>query len=138
MKGIYVAAIVVSIALILFGIFYHVPEKQVDVSRYAYGTDWGENRGAEYLNGDCYNYIVEASLKAGYMSGVMTMKTLSIIGGILLFFMSMFFHTHTKEVSGSIDEVVNAFFLEKGVKPQESASSPGPVIRDPDHIDPLA
>ncbi len=44
-----------------------IPRKYVSVSSsaVAYEYDWSQNTGAQYLGGDAYNYIVEASLKAG-------------------------------------------------------------------------
>ena len=92
MRGWAVFGFIIALALIGFGIFYPVPEKYVNVSdsRYAYEDSWIKDRGAKYLGGDAYNYQVEATLKAGYMAGVLAMKSITFVGGILLFFISIF------------------------------------------------
>lgn len=69
-----------------------LPSKFVSVSSSssAYEYPWSTNRGAEYLGGDAYNYMIEASLKAGYYAAVSTEKTLTLTGGLLLIFGSVF------------------------------------------------
>lgn len=92
MKAFCIIGIIIAIAMVIFAAAYPVPEKYVFVSSlsYAYDSPWNENTGAEYIGGDAYNYQIEASLKAGYLSGVLTMKTIMFVGGILLFFLSCF------------------------------------------------
>lgn len=84
--------IIISILLIVFAVIYPVPEKKVDVSGSysAYDNSWADNEGAEYIGGDAYNYQIEASLKAGYVSGVLALKGITFVGGILLLFHTMF------------------------------------------------
>lgn len=104
MKGWSVFGIIVALAIIAFGVFYPVPEKRVNVDENykAYSYDWNENKGAQYLGGDAYNYQVEASLKAGYMAGVLAMKAITFVGGILLFFISIFAY-----YKGALSEKLN-------------------------------
>ena len=92
MKGMAVLGIIVALVMIGFGIFYPVPEKyvRVDSGIDAYDYDWMKNRGAAYVGGDAYNYQVEASLKAGYLAGVLAMKAIVFAGGMLLLFLSAF------------------------------------------------
>lgn len=87
-----VLGVIAAAALIIYGLSIGVPEKHVTVSSSysAYNYDWDRNTGAQYLGGDAYNYQVEASLKAGYYAGVVTVKSVTIVGGILLLFMSIF------------------------------------------------
>lgn len=87
MKAFYVLCAIVAIALIIFGIAYPLPGKYVNVSEKYIPYDevwWKDDTGKEYINGDCYNYQIEASLKSGYMSGGMTMKSISFVGGWIL------------------------------------------------------
>ena len=87
MKAFYVLCAIVAIALIIFGIAYPLPGKCVNVSEKYIPRDeisWKDDIGREYINGDCYNYQIEASLKSGYMSGGMTMKSISFVGGWIL------------------------------------------------------
>ncbi|MBE5806763.1 MAG: hypothetical protein E7317_00265 [Clostridiales bacterium] len=92
MKRLHILGVILAIALTIFGVVCPIPEKYVYVSSSssAYHSDWKENTGAGYLGGDAYNYIVEASLKAGYLNSVVTTKCFSIAVGILLFFLSLF------------------------------------------------
>lgn len=92
MKGSQVLGIILAVALIIFGVAFPVPEKYVSVSSssYAYEYPWTKDRGAEYVGGDAYNYQMEASLKAGYMSGVLALKSISFVGGLLLFFLTLY------------------------------------------------
>lgn len=92
MKVSQILGIVFAAALIIFSIAYPVPEKDVNVSSSskAYYYSWSENIGAQYINGDCYNYQIEASLKAGYLAGVLAMKSLTFVGGLLLLFLTLY------------------------------------------------
>ena len=90
MKSFTVLGIILSLALILFGICYQVPEKHLRTSEYDYNNDWTDRNGEEYVGGDAYNYQMEASLKAGYMSGVLAMKSITLVWGILLFFLTLY------------------------------------------------
>ncbi len=98
MKGSHVLGILVALVLIVFGAVYPVPDKGIYVSSSytAYDKTWIENTGAEYLGGDAYNYQVEASLKAGYMSGVLAMKSITFASGILLFFITLYSNNKNK------------------------------------------
>lgn len=82
--------IIMALALILFGTFYPVPKKEINIEDYVYDSQWSENIGAKYVGGDAYNYQMEASLKAGYISGIMAMKAITYTGGFLLLFFSQF------------------------------------------------
>lgn len=90
--------IFVSVLLIIFGAVFPVPEKQVDTIGYCYDKSWFYRYGEEYVNGDAYNYQIEASLKAGWMSGVLTMKSISVATGILLFFITLYADKKHKEL----------------------------------------
>lgn len=92
MKASQILGIIVAIALIIFAVAYPVPEKEIDISSSysAYDNTWADMEGAEYIGGDAYNYQIEASLKAGYMSGVLAMKSITFVGGVLLFFLTMY------------------------------------------------
>ena len=90
--------IIVSLLLIIFGAVFPVPEKQVNTIDYCYDKSWFYRYGEEYVNGDAYNYQIEASLKAGWMSGVLTMKSISVASGILLFFITIYADKKYKEL----------------------------------------
>ena len=97
MKVSHILGIILSLVLIVFSLAYPIPEKHVYVysSSDAYYYSWDKNIGAEYLGGDAYNYQVEASLKAGYFTGVVSMKSIVFVGGLLLFFCKMSVYCRT-------------------------------------------
>lgn len=80
MKGSQVLGIILAIALIVFGVVFPTPEKHIRVSGYDYDNPWTDSYGEEYVGGDAYNYQMEASLKAGYMGGVLAMKSITFAG----------------------------------------------------------
>ncbi len=90
MKGSQVFGIIIAIAMIIFSIAFPIPEKHLRTSSYAYNNSWKDESGEEYVGGDAYNYQMEASLKAGYMSGVLALKAIFLVGGILLFFLTLY------------------------------------------------
>ena len=102
-----ILGILAAIVLVVVGLSLELPAKHVSVSSSssAYYMDWSKNTGAEYLGGDCYNYIVEASLKAGYMSGLMTVKAIAVIGGVLLFFLSLFSLTNCRDTKKMVQAI---------------------------------
>lgn len=79
-----------------------LPRKRVYVSSSssAYYSEWEANQGAQYLGGDAYNYIVEASLKAGYYDAQVTRKTILEVGGYLLLAISGFYGLYSLAVIG--------------------------------------
>lgn len=113
MKKPHIFGLFAAIALIIFSIAFPVPEKHIDVSSNysAYQSSWKENVGAEYVGGDAYNYQMEATLKAGYMSGVLAMKSITFVGGLLLFFLTLYFDAAcslTEYQNSKIDEISRA------------------------------
>lgn len=97
MKAHKILGILAAIALVIFGLAFPVPEKHLRVSSYSYNNNWME-AGVEYVGGDAYNYQMEASLKAGWVSGVLAMKAICVSSGVLLFFLILMADSHEKEV----------------------------------------
>ncbi len=87
-----VVGIVFAGSLIKYSNGLLLPEKYVYVSSSsaAYDYPWIRNTGAKYLGGDAYNFIVEASLKAGYYNAVSDEKAITKVGGLTLLFISIF------------------------------------------------
>lgn len=90
MKAAQILGIILAIALIIFAIAFPMPEKHLRTSSYSYNSPWTDDSGEEYVGGDAYNYQMEASLKGGYMSGILAMKSITLVGGLLLLFLSLF------------------------------------------------
>lgn len=99
-----VLGIILAIALIVFGIAFPTPEKYLHVreynDRYSEHLSWDDSQGEEYVGGDAYNYQMEASLKAGYMSGVLAMKSITFASGLLLLFLTLY----SRVVCAAIEE----------------------------------
>lgn len=108
-----IVGIFVSIGMINTSNDLKIPEKYMSVSSssYAYDYGWERNVGAEYIGGDAYNYMIEASLKAGYYNSVVTKKTLLNVSGYLLFAGSvffMFFSLYSLQSSLCVDKQLKA------------------------------
>lgn len=99
--------ILFAIALILFGALYPIPAKHLNTNSYSYKSKWTESYGEEYVGGDAYNYQMEASLKAGYMSGVMAMKSISVASGILLFFITLYSHVKCEAIEAQTEALTS-------------------------------
>lgn len=118
MKASQVFGVIISLSLIIFSISYPVPTKEVNVSSsyFAYNNTWNDNEGAEYIGGDAYNYQIEASLKAGYVSGVLAMKSITFVGGILLLFLTMYSHVKCVCLKSQEEQLLRLYEQEKRQK----------------------
>ncbi len=69
-----ISTIVVILGILFFtiGIFYQVPDREIP---YDY---------EEYVGGDAYNMIIEASIRGGEIAGTKTSKTIYTIFGVSL------------------------------------------------------
>ncbi len=110
MKVSHILGIILSLVLIVFSLAYPIPEKHVYVysSSDAYYYSWDKNIGAEYLGGDAYNYQVEASLKAGYFTGVVSMKSIVFVGGLLLFFMTLYSAAKSRSIAEQTEVITSS------------------------------
>lgn len=110
MKVSHILGIILSLVLIVFSLAYPVPEKHVYVysSSDAYYYSWDKNIGAEYLGGDAYNYQVEASLKAGYFTGVVSMKSIVFVGGLLLFFLTLYSAAKCRSIAEQTEVITSS------------------------------
>ena len=84
MKKLSIFGIILSIGLIVAGIFLPVPPKKIDVWHHSANSDGYY----EYVGGDGYNIQIEASLRGGIIAGHITAKVLLISIGILQLFLS--------------------------------------------------
>lgn len=91
MKTVQKIGMIIAVVLMIFAIVFPVPQKYLQTtSSYSRSNTWTDKSGLEYVGGDAYNLQMEATLKAGYMSGVMTLKSVSFIGGLILLFLSLY------------------------------------------------
>ena len=80
-----ILGIIVTVVFLYFGITIKVPDKYIK----SYGTD----KMTEYVGGDAYNFIIEASLRGGEIAGAMTAKAIyfgvaAILGAFSFYCMS--------------------------------------------------
>ena len=97
MKKSFVLSIIISIAMFGTGLFFPMPKKEIQLSSYSYSTDWGKS-GIEYVGGDAYNYQMEASLTAGWVSGVMAFKGILIASGLTLLALTIMLKAKNDEI----------------------------------------
>ena len=95
-KKSFLISILISIAMFGTGLLFPIPDKNIHVSSYSYDAEWGEN-GVEYVGGDAYNYQMEASLTAGWVSGVMAFKGIMIASGLMLFAITLMLKSRDDE-----------------------------------------
>lgn len=76
--------ILIGIILIVVGVCIKVPGTELTTLTYFEGKD-NYSVIDEYVGGDAYNYIIGASLVAGKISGILTMKAIFISVGVLIF-----------------------------------------------------
>lgn len=88
--------IFVSVLLIIFGAVFPIPKKEIRILDRCYDQSWFYKYGQEYWGGD--SYVVEASLKSGWLSGILVMKSISVATGILLFFIAIYADKKHKEL----------------------------------------
>lgn len=100
MKISHIFGIIISCILIIVGIAFPVPDKHIFTSSSSYvnGSDWGSEWGEEYVGGDAYNIQIEASLKAGWVSGVLALKSVGVASGIILLMLTLYAHSREKEI----------------------------------------
>lgn len=76
----------IAIALVIFGIILPIPEKHIDTWRTgALGSEWSGDEYTEYVGGDAYNIMIEASLRGGIIAGRTIAKTILIVSGIVIY-----------------------------------------------------
>ena len=102
MKSTTIFGIILAFIMIGVGIMFPMPEKDIDIGS-GYDYKWSENKGSKYVGGDAYNYQMEASLKAGWVAGVIALKTISITAGIILFMLSLISNVKIKELEAQTE-----------------------------------
>lgn len=70
--------VALGIVFILIGILTKVPDRSI-----------GYFDPKEYVGGDAYNYIIEAGIRGGEISGTSTSKAIYIVGGSIICFISL-------------------------------------------------
>ena len=96
-----IGLILVAVFLVL-GFTSQIPEKYI--------KSYGDNKMYEYVGGDAYNYIIEASLRGGEISGAQTTKAIYFAAAGIIFLLSLSFLTddeNKRAVRNDIGEIKN-------------------------------
>lgn len=83
-KKVAVLGIVLSLILIIVGLAIRIPKKEISF----FHAD--DNGYTEYVGGDAYNFIIEASLRGGEIAGCKAEKAIFISSGCILLVFSLF------------------------------------------------
>lgn len=95
-----IVGIIVAIVLLILAFSSTTPDKYI--------KSYGENKMYEYVGGDAYNYIIEASLRGGEIAGAKAVKAIYIAASGILFILSLSFLTSDggrDEIHSDIGEV---------------------------------
>lgn len=91
-----IIGIIVALVLIVLGITTTVPDKYI--------KSYGDGKMYEYVGGDAYNYIVEASLRGGEIAGGIISKAIYFSVAAVLIVLSIAFLS-ANEDSGELPEL---------------------------------
>ena len=71
-----------------------------------YISSWGSGKMTEYVGGDAYNYIIEASLRGGEISAAYTQRAIYFSIAAVLFVISLsFFADPTKHIVDTLNDI---------------------------------
>ena len=95
--------LIIAVAFLVLGFTSTTPDKYI--------RSYGENKMYEYVGGDAYNYIIEASLRGGEIAGAKTARAIYFAAAGILSVLSVAFlgdeKNHSK-VSAQIGSVKTA------------------------------
>lgn len=91
-----ILVMVIGVILLAIGLFLKTPGTELTTYSSLEGV---KNYSVidEYVGGDAYNYIIGASLIAGELSGILTMKAIFIAVGVLIFCIGLISLSWVKE-----------------------------------------
>lgn len=78
-----IIVMIIGIIMLIIGLFLKVPGTELTTYSSLDGIE-NYSKIVEYVGGDAYNYIIGASLIAGKISGILTMKAVFISVGIMI------------------------------------------------------
>ena len=80
-----IVGIILAGILLVLGFISATPDKYI--------KSYGDDKMYEYVGGDAYNYIIEASLRGGEIAGAKTAKAIYFAAAGILFVLSLSFLT---------------------------------------------
>ena len=97
-----IVGIILAGILLVLGFISATPDKYI--------KSYGDDKMYEYVGGDAYNYIIEASLRGGEIAGAKTAKAIYFAAAGILFVLSLSFLTTDEgkdEIRSDIGAVKN-------------------------------
>lgn len=97
-----IVGIILAAILLVLGFVSKTPDKYI--------KSYGDDKMYEYVGGDAYNYIIEASLRGGEIAGAKTAKAIYFAAAGILFVLSLSFLTTDEgkdEIRSDIGAVKN-------------------------------
>ena len=97
-----IVGIILAAVLLVLGFVSTTPDKYI--------KSYGDDKMYEYVGGDAYNYIIEASLRGGEIAGAKTAKAIYFAAAGILFVLSLSFLTTDEgkdEIRSDIGAVKN-------------------------------
>ncbi len=97
-----IIGIILATLFLVLGFISVTPDKYI--------KSYGDNKMYEYVGGDAYNYIIEASLRGGEIAGAKTAKAVYFVAAGILFVLSLSFLTTDEgkdEIRNDIGSVKN-------------------------------
>jgi len=97
-----IVGIILAAILLVLGFVSTTPDKYI--------SSYGDNKMYEYVGGDAYNYIIEASLRGGEIAGAKAAKAIYFAAAGILFVLSLSFLTTDEgkdEIRSDIGAVKN-------------------------------
>ena len=96
-----IAGLILAVVLLILGFTSVSPDKYI--------RSYGDKKMYEYVGGDAYNYIIEASLRGGEIAGAKAAKAIYFAAAGILFVLSLSFLTmesgkNEKESRNVMDE----------------------------------
>lgn len=80
----YIFVLIFGIIFLCVGLFYQIPDREIP---------WDYE---EYVGGDAYNIMIEASIRGGEIAGATIAKTIYIVFGFSLLILSILLCIHNK------------------------------------------
>ena len=78
-----IIGLILAIGFVVLGFTTTIPDKYI--------SSYGSNKMTEYVGGDAYNFIIEASLRGGEISGALTAKAIYFAVAAVLTVISLSF-----------------------------------------------
>ena len=106
-----IAGVILALVFLILGFCSNAPDKYIKY--------YGEGKMYEYVGGDAYNFIIEASLRGGEISGAITAKAIYFGVAGILFIISLSFLGADNKGEDKAHGIVNSIPVNASVPSEE-------------------